>query len=200
MDPVACTCNGGYYSSGYSCSACNANSWCFSGVPYSCSQYTYSLPLATRQNDCLCNTGFFSNGSLSPCAPCFACSYCPGGNTNSSMACPANAVSQPGASAVEQCYCPSGYYGANGTSCTLCPPKDYCSCGLLSMCPLNSFALEGSSLPTACSCNAGFYSTVAGGNCTVCPMNSYCPASSTASTQSVTNEVTASVQTTSSDY
>ena len=206
VDTAACTCNGGYSGTGFTCSACAVNSWCVGQVSTPCPQYSSSPALAYSQNQCLCNPGFFGNGSInatSPCALCFAGSYCPGGNSNLSTVCPTNAISQPGAYAKEQCYCPSGYYGANGTNCTLCPPNDYCASGILSVCPANSFAPQSSSKIQDCKCNAGFYAAdgvSAAGGCTVCPINSYCPTASLTFTSCVTNAVTATVQTTSSQY
>ena len=127
---------------------------------------------------------------------------CPGGNSNLSTLCPTNATSQPGASVVEQCCCPSGYYGTNGTNCMLCPPNNYCASSVLSQCPVNSFAPQKSFRIEDCQCKAGFYAAngvSAAGNYIVCPINSYCPPSSLTFTPCMVNEVTATVQTTSSD-
>ena len=205
-DTTACTCNGGYSGTGTTCSPCPANSWCVGQVSTPCPQFSSSQALAYSQHQCLCNSGFFGNGSISstsPCALCFAGFYCAGGNANLSEACPLNSISEPGAHAAEQCYCPAGYYGSNGSSCAVCPPNDYCASGTVSPCPDNSYAPQGSSKIQDCQCNAGFYAAdgvSAAEGCTRCPLNSYCTASSLTPTPCVAHGVTATMQTTGSDY
>ena len=170
-------CNPGYYQSASTCVACPVGSWCYAGVQNTCPTNANSVALASDQNQCLCKAGYFGNGSAtgtSPCPQCNAGSYCPGGNTNLSIACPANSTSSPGSNLLSQCYCPPGYQGSNGSTCALCPAGTICSSGSLSACPANTIAPEGSSSLAACVANPGFYQLTAGGSAFQCPANSYC--------------------------
>ena len=199
-DVSSCSqCNAGYYGDGRTCTLCSPNFWCFAGVNNGCPQQTNSPANSSSQNQCQCNAGFVGNGSMattSPCAYCWAGFYCPGGNSNTSYTCPANSTSPPGSSSILQCMCRPGFFGNNGTNCTLCTPNSYCASGLLSNCSANSQSTAGSVVLSSCTCNPGFYGP-AGGNCTQCPTNSYCTGGSNIS-GCVTNAVTAGPQTISS--
>lgn len=180
-DVMSCTCNAGYYGDGFGCSACEANYWCVGGSAHSqCPSNTNGPSQSSDQNGCVCNAGFYWVGSVngtSPCALCQAGSYCAGGNTVPSIACPAHAESPPGSVTIAQCVCTAGYYPLNNNinQCTLCPPGAFCSSGNLSTCPANSSSLgQGSSSKSACTCNAGYYGDPSNAGCMRCPMNAYC--------------------------
>ena len=170
-------CNQGYYLSGGQCLACPAGSWCSANVQNTCPTNSYSVALSYSQNSCLCLPGYAGNGSVtgtSPCPICNAGSFCPGGNNNVSIACPANFSSPVGASSYSDCQCVPGYLRVNNASCQLCAAGQICLSGVLSTCPSNSNAPQGSSGLSSCVCNPGFYGPN-GGTCVQCPANSFCP-------------------------
>ena len=171
------TCTSGSYSTAIGasgCLSCPANSWCASGVQNACPLNSNSQANSTLQNQCFCNAGYWGNGALigtSPCALCLPGRYCPGGNNNLTLPCPGNATSPSGSYMITQCMCLPGYYGLNGTNCTLCPANSYCASGMLNPCQGNSSSPVWSNNISSCSCNAGFYG---GLSCQECPMTYYC--------------------------
>ena len=167
-------CNNGYYLDTGSCVSCPANSWCTASVKNQCPLNTVSSPLSSSQSQCLCQAGYFGDGSKSPCSLCNAGSYCQGGNGNISTLCPGNSTSPPGSNLITQCQCIPGYEGSNGTTCTQCPQDTICLSGQLSQCPANSHAPAGSYIIDECVANAGFYQTGFGATPIRCPANSYC--------------------------
>ena len=197
VSPLTCvTCSGGSYSTAMGASACLScpqNSWCASGVQNTCPLNSNSVANASQQNQCLCNAGYWGNGALvgtSPCALCLAGRYCPGGNNNLTIACPGNSTSPAGAYAITQCMCLPGFYGVNGTNCTLCPQGSYCASGVLNPCPGNSSSPTQSGNISSCACNAGFFGSA---SCSECPMAYYCPGGLT-SIQCTANATTASTR------
>ena len=167
-------CNPGFYQNGSACKPCPANSWCSAGVQNQCPLNTISSALSPSQNSCLCQQGYFGNGSLtgtSPCAICLAGSYCAGGNANASTPCPGNFTSNAGAYLLSHCYCLPGYQSVS-TACTLCPANGYCASGVLNPCPVHSASAEGSASNASCVCVGGFRG--ASGQCAQCEANSYC--------------------------
>ena len=197
ISPLSCvTCSGGSYSTAMgasTCLSCPQNSWCASGVQNTCPLNSNSVANASQQNQCLCNAGYWGNGALvgtSPCALCLAGRYCPGGNNNLTIACPGNATSPAGAYAITQCMCLPGFYGVNGTNCTLCPQGSYCASGVLNPCPGNSSSPTQSGNISSCACNAGFFGSA---SCSECPMAYYCPGGLT-SIQCTPNATTASTR------
>ena len=168
-------CNPGFYQDGSACKPCPANSWCSAGVQNQCPLNTVSAIMSPSQNSCLCQPGYFGNGSLagtSPCAVCVAGAYCPGGNANASIACPGNFTSDAGAYALSHCYCIAGFQLVSATACTLCPANGYCASGVLNPCPVHSASSEGSTSNASCVCVAGFYGS--SGQCAQCQANAYC--------------------------
>ena len=199
ISPLNClTCSSGSYSTAIgasACLSCPANSWCASGVQNTCPLNSNSPVNSTLQNQCLCNQGYWGNGALvgtSPCALCLAGRYCPGGNNNLTIACPGNSTSPSGSYQITQCACLPGFYGLNGTNCTLCPANSYCASGVLNPCQGNSSSPTQSNNASSCACNAGFFG---GSSCYECPMAYYCsggvsitkctPNATTASTMSI---------------
>jgi len=166
-------CDPGYH--GLACTSCPANSWCSAGINNQCPTNSQSDILSTHQNQCLCMSGYFGNGSVggtSPCPVCTAGFFCAGGNSNLSVSCPVNFTSSIGASSVSDCFCKPGYELAEGL-CQLCPVNGYCASGVLNMCPVNSFSPSGSSALSACTCYPGFNGPN-GGPCVQCDANSFC--------------------------
>ena len=170
-------CNPSYYSNTSQCLGCPAGSWCNANVKNTCPTNAYSAAMSLSQNACLCQPGYFGNGSISgtsPCPMCVAGNFCPGGNNNISIACPTNFSSPVGASSYADCQCIPGYLRVDNATCQLCAPGQVCLSGAVSSCPPNSYAPSGSSSLSDCVCNPGFYGP-AGGTCTQCPANSFCP-------------------------
>lgn len=166
-------CSPSYWLSSGSCVGCSANSWCSANTQNTCPINSISLALAGSQNQCLCAAGYYGDGSVSgtsPCNLCFAGYWCPGGNSNLTVTCPANSSSPSGSSVITQCQCLPGYMGANGTACSLCPPNTICTSGQLSVCPNNTASSAGTG--SSCTANAGYYSSA--GSIRQCPVNSYC--------------------------
>ena len=74
------TCNNGY--AGSTCTQCTPNYWCASGISNRCPLYSSSIAGAPSQNDCTCNPGYMSQGTMAGTSPCVLCtsgSICPGG-------------------------------------------------------------------------------------------------------------------------
>lgn len=68
-------------------------------MSFTCPANSISPTGSTVQNACLCAPGYRGDGSrigTSPCEICYAGYYCPGGNTNLSLACPENSTSPIG--------------------------------------------------------------------------------------------------------
>lgn len=169
-------CDNGYYLSGGQCAACPPGSWCAANVQNTCPTNANSSALSYAQNSCLCKAGYAGDGSISGTSPCPVCRagfYCPGGNSNISIACPGNFSSPIGSSAYSSCQCVPGFLRV-GETCQLCGPGQICISGQLSTCPINSLAPGGSSSASDCVCNPGFYGQN-GFPCTQCAANSYCP-------------------------
>ena len=75
-------CNNGY--AGSTCAQCSAGYWCASGIANQCPLNSYSSPGAYSQNDCTCNPGYTSQGTITSSSPCVLCksgTVCPGGGT-----------------------------------------------------------------------------------------------------------------------
>ena len=92
-----------------------------------------------------------------------------------SIVCPEHSSAPPGSISADLCTCDPGFYKV-GKVCYLCDPSSYCPAGIdyRVPCQSNAVAAPGSSLPTHCHCRAGYYG-VAGGACTPCEFNFYCP-------------------------
>ena len=197
ISPLNClTCSSGSYSTAIganACLSCQANSWCASGVQNTCPLNSNSPVNSTLQNQCLCNVGYWGNGALvgtSPCALCLPGRYCPGGNNNLTIACPGNSTSPSGSYQITQCMCLPGFYGLNGTNCTLCPAGAYCASGVLNPCQGNSSSPTQSNNASSCACNAGFFG---GSSCYECPMEYYCTGGASI-TKCTPNATTASIR------
>ena len=76
----AWVCNNGY--AGAACARCLPGYWCANGIANQCPLYSTSLAGSGSQNECSCNPGYYSQGTIlgtSPCAQCPTGSTCPGG-------------------------------------------------------------------------------------------------------------------------
>ena len=104
------------------------------------------------------------------------------------------------------CGCNTGYYGADGVSCTECAVNTYNSVigsTICSACPANAYSASGSTLSTSCQCDIGHYgangspctecavntykSVIGSGSCSACPANAYYPSGSTVRTACLCN-------------
>lgn len=158
-----------------------------------------SLAGSALQTDCKCNMGYSgSNGSTCLACPRGAfkpsvgdatCSLCPTNTYQPALArtantdclgCPANSLSLQASDELTDCQCKSGYFGANGSTCSecyagkfkplkgpqdcdLCPNGTYSgvfaatSDGVCNACQANSLSWAGSTVLTDCHCNSGFF-------------------------------------------
>jgi len=105
------------------------------------------------------------------CTKCNRDSYCPGGNSDSSIVCPNSTYSLYGSSSVSQCGCPvnsmlvqnRGCVCVDGMTrtdnpkllfadwqCDQCPARSYCVSGAVTVCPQNTYCPLGSAAPIQC--------------------------------------------------
>lgn len=54
----SCVCDPGYYQSGDECAPCTNGFYCINGIRYECENDSYSEPLSSSENDCICENGF----------------------------------------------------------------------------------------------------------------------------------------------
>ena len=158
-----------------------------------------SLAGSALQTDCKCNMGYSgSNGSTCIACPRGAfkpsvgdatCSLCPTDTYQPALArtaiadclgCPDFSLSLQASDELTDCQCKSGYFGANGSTCSecyagkfkplkgpqdcdLCPNGTYSgvfaatSDGVCNACQANSLSWAGSTVLTDCHCNSGFF-------------------------------------------
>jgi hypothetical protein len=147
--------------------------------------------------DCRCDAGFTGNDG-GPCVQCelgkyktqrgadicgdcgpsafwpvgadpavFACEACPLHSTRSSDL----------GSGVLGCVCAAGYRRTTDTTCAPCPAGFYCPAQhIQTLCPAHSDSGAGSASVQACQCTPGFHGSA--GNCSACPVNTFCEANS----------------------
>ena len=147
--------------------------------------------------DCTCDLGF-TGAAGGPCAACelgkyktsqgsAACADCgpaafwPVGAdpaVNACEACPTYSTrSSDLSSGVLGCICNLGYRRTTDTTCALCPGGYYCpEQHTQRLCPAHSDSAAGSSSLLDCQCIAGFHGGA--GNCSACPVNTFCEANS----------------------
>ncbi|KAM4652057.1 LOW QUALITY PROTEIN: uncharacterized protein O3C94_014393 [Discoglossus pictus] len=136
--------------------------------------YTDSHNLFHKSQCDICPARFFcatgSGGRQRPPVPCPRGHYCPlGTKLGSQFKCPAGTWSdRPGLASDTECYpCPSGWFCLAGAE----SPSGKCSAG--HYCP------EGSQFGSQYPCPAGTFNLKLGsvrvGECSACPMGSYCP-------------------------
>lgn len=191
-------CAVGHYSSeGGDCQLCPVNTFSDTVGSASCTlcpDHTSSNAGAVHKYDCLCNIGYFFNGSVCiACAPgtykdvvssvqqCTACGmhhYLPlsaDGTADVCRSCPAFSV-VPGYQGfgILSCVCDSGYIRANDTTCRECKQDHYCTTQYTEVaCPSNSHSTPATADEVNCMCDAGYYGF--GVLCTICPVNFFCP-------------------------
>ena len=158
-----------------------------------------SLAGSALQTDCKCNMGYSgSNGSTCLACPRGAfkpsvgdatCSLCPTNTyqparartaSSDCLGCPDFSLSLQASDQLTDCECQSGYFGANGGTCSecyagkfkplqgpqdcdLCPNGTYSgvfaatSDGVCDSCQENSLSWAGSTVLTDCKCDSGFF-------------------------------------------
>ena len=140
-----------------------------------------------RLSSCQCLPGFTHTETASSfeCSLCAAGSFCPNiqhsdgsrALLTTSLECPPNSWSSPGATSVQDCFCMPGYYGSAG-DCEVCDANHYCPENATSMisCPShsNTLGVGGQATADACVCDGGYYVDEATLACEVCPLDSYC--------------------------
>jgi hypothetical protein len=180
------------------CTACPANAT----TPSAGAMYNFEcscdLGFTGTPDSCtLCEAGKYKDtvGSAS-CARCPVGAYLdtPGGTSvNECIACPADATSSSGSSALSECRCNAGYTGSNGGTCTPCSVAEYkeyvgnqgcepCPQGTYGntthataciSCPdQNQDSPPGSNSSLDCKCRDG-YNGPNGGTCVACAAGKY---------------------------
>lgn len=181
-----CFCVPGFYSTirahNDTCVECPAGYFCEGGhpEPTACPTHTNSAAGSTREQDCICDPGFYSRDADSGCLPCPRGEYCQGHTSRTQ--CPSNSSSAPRSGDVAACLClpgtwrgcTIGLYGQRideeGTPCTVdymqpctaCPPDTLCANETLWHCPEHSEAEPGTSRREGCTCEDGYYNKAVG--------------------------------------
>lgn len=131
---------------------------------------------------CVCNKGYGRTDTAQACVECEAGKYKNLSGDGACVDCPTDSTSHAIATALSQCFCPSGYHGADGAACTACIAgqyKDGDGGAPCQNCSSYSNSAPASGLQTDCKCNAG-YTGVDGGTCTACAVGKYKPTNGTA--------------------
>ncbi|EKX34850.1 hypothetical protein GUITHDRAFT_46012, partial [Guillardia theta CCMP2712] len=141
---ICVPCLAGTYQLGNSCEQCgsgqfsiNASTFCFCSAGYE----------LINGNCSLCPVGYYK-----PIYPPTLCLRCPNGTTSQGL----------GSTSVNDCcYCPAGYYGANGGICVPCDANTFTDrAGSYSClrCPFNYVSdILGSTSINNCTCPPGYY-------------------------------------------
>jgi hypothetical protein len=145
--------------------------------------------------DCVCDAGF-SGPDGGPCLACEVGKYKQQQGSASCLDCGPDAFWPPGAdptvfrcqpcpehstrgadlgSGVLGCVCNRGFQRTADDACAVCRAGSYCpEQHALLPCPPHSLSAPGAAALRDCLCIAGFHG--AAGNCSVCPVDAFCPA------------------------
>jgi len=139
----------------------------------------YQYPYNVTTGCATCVPGYYLSGSA--CAACAPGSYCSGGLADA-LPCPTGASSPLASSVISQCYCPPGWTGNNGTTCSECSASHYCPGATgNSVCPSGSTSPVGSMSIANCTCSPGYVGQNAAAACSECPVDHWCLGGSAAS-------------------
>lgn len=146
------TCPTGYYSSVFTCEACNSSCTTCVNTPNSCSQCQSGLYLYGQSCVAICPIGFYANITLKTC-----------------QSCPSNCLNCQQST----CYaCQAGFLLYLGQCYSICPSTTYASVGmgLCYECPTNCTSCLGDENCTSCVAGTLLYN----GTCSEsCPMTAY---------------------------
>ena len=118
---------------------------------------------------------------LPECSPCEAGTYKDATDASECTACPTNAVSAEGSTAMSSCECPAGFSGdaGAGQGCVLCEAgtyKDVIGSAECTACPLNAVSSYGSTELRSCLCLSGYGSVSGPGvECVACDADTFKP-------------------------
>jgi hypothetical protein len=116
------------------------------------------------------------SGGPSGCTPCKSGTYKADTNALRCTACPFNAVSAEGSTALSSCACPAGYTGDAGVGerCVPCEAGTYwaATASKCTACPPNTISAEGGAAISSCLCVPGYTGDVAG-DCVSCEAGTY---------------------------
>ena len=178
-----CLCVPGFYSTislhNDTCVVCPAGSFCEGGhpEPTPCRAHTNSSTGSKRNEDCVCDAGYYNTAPGKECLSCPRAEYCHGNMTRTQ--CPGNSSSAPRSGDVTACMCVPGTWrgctlGFDGQRvdvdgvpctvdymlpCTACPSDTLCANETLWHCPDHSEAPPGTSRREGCTCDDGYYNT-----------------------------------------
>ncbi|KAJ1487097.1 hypothetical protein T484DRAFT_1666283, partial [Baffinella frigidus] len=184
--PPACApCEAGTYNDATDASGCTA-----------CPTNAVSAEGSTALSSCECPAGYTGNAGVGEscveceadtykdasgsatkpptCAPCEAGTFKDATDASECTACPTDAVSAEGSTALSSCECPAGYTGnaGEGEGCVRCEGgtyKDVSGLGECSVCPTNSVSAYGSTGRASCRCAEGYTGDAgSGAECVAC--------------------------------
>ena len=121
------------------------------------------------------------SGGILGCTPCSAGTYTAASNSSECTACPTNAVSADGSTALSSCECPAGYTGNAGLGgqCVACEAgtyKNVSGSAICAACPSNAVSERGSTGLGSCVCRVGYTGDAGvGSHCVACPAGTFKP-------------------------
>ena len=171
-----CICKPGYYRAGNTCVECPAGFYCHNQEKVACSTvdpYSFSAPLSSSPDDCVCSAGMFRFDATDSCKPCMPDFYCP--TPDELYKCPPNEYNDY--QFMEErtdCVCAAGFKMSSDsdifTKCLPCQGSERCEAGDESSEDCSLFGKVPNDEHTACVCAPGHYLLVSqtGERCVLC--------------------------------
>ena len=147
------------------------------GLGLSYESSTSHLLIRFTSDHVITAAGFTATVSVKPgCVPCKTGTYQAASNALECTACPTNAVSAEGSTALSSCKCSAGYTGDAGVGedCVACEAgtfKDVTGSATCTVCTTNSVSAEGGG---SCECAPNFEGDAGGGTvCVACEVGTF---------------------------
>ena len=131
---------------------------------------------STSLLDCVCQQGFTRVGEFETCVSCLPGQYKDTTGDGECLQCPLNSISTTRFEAIDDCFCPKGFSGADGTVCAPCAagtykntdgPSECAACPPHTSSPLNSSRFHD------CKCVPGYEQTTDNALCSACPVGKF---------------------------